>query len=314
MRDVALLAGVSIQTVSYVVNGKGVISPETRKRVQHAIERLNYRRDPIARSMRTRQTRLIGLLVLDITNPVLSVIASAVEATAFEHDYKVILQNTGMEAAREKEYLMESAGSLIDGLIIVNSVDRESTLEFLEAQQITAVLIDCLSSTTIPSVAVDNVKSAYIATNHAIELGHQRIAHITGSSSLLMARQRQQGYLEALADHNLAYERIIVSGNERWDYQAGYDSMAELLQDQPLPTAIFAASDQMAIGAYQGIAQAGLKVPDDFTTVRQPFTEIASNAVSLLLQLISGEKPEQTQLILPPELVVRQSTRRVYDS
>jgi DNA-binding LacI/PurR family transcriptional regulator len=147
-----------------------------------------------------------------------------------------------------------------------------------------------------------------------------------------MARQRQQGYLEALADHNLAYEHIIVSGNERWDYQAGYDSMAELLQDQPLPTAIFAASDQMAIGAYQGIAQAGLKVPDDFsvigfddmeaarfavpalTTVRQPFTEIASNAVSLLLQLISGEKPEQTQLILPPELVVRQSTRRVYDS
>ena len=331
MRDVAQLAGVSIQTVSYVVNGKGVISPKTRERVQDAIDRLNYRRDPIARSMRTKQTRLIGLLVLDITNPVLSVIASAVEATAFEHDYKVILQNIGMEAAREKEYLVESAGSLIDGLIIVNSVDRESTLEFLEAQQITAVLIDCLSSTTIPSVAVDNVQAAYIATRHAIELGHQRIAHIAGSSSLLIAQQRQQGYLQALADHNLAYERIIVSKNERWDYQAGYDTMVELLQDRTLPTAVFAASDQMAIGAYQAIAQAGLKVPEDFsvigfddmeaaqfavpalTTIRQPFTEIALSAVSLLLQLISGDKPETTQIILSPELVVRHSTRRLHD-
>jgi DNA-binding LacI/PurR family transcriptional regulator len=326
MRDVAQLAGVSIQTVSYVVNGKDVISATTRARVIEAIEQLNYRRDPIARSMRTKQTRLIGLLVLDITNPVLSVIASAVEAATFDQGYKVILQNVGMDASREKEYLIESAGSLIDGLIIVNSVDRQATLEFLETEQVTAVLIDCLSSTTVPSVAVDNVKAAHIATSHTIALGHRRIAHITGTLSLLMGQQRQQGYLQALADHNLAYERIVVSKSERWDYQAGYDAMNELLRDHSPPTAVFAASDQMAIGAYQAIAKAGLRVPEDIsvigfddmelaqfavpalTTIRQPFTEIAANAISLLLQLIAAEKPERTQLILPPKLIIRQST------
>jgi LacI family transcriptional regulator len=329
MRDVAGLARVSVQTVSCVVNRTGTISPETRERVWNAIEQLNYRRDPIARSMRTRQTRLIGLLVLDITNPVHSIIASAVEACSFAEDYKVVLYNVGEDVQREREYLAAAAEGLIDGLIIVNTTDREDTTTFLKNEKVAAVLIDCLATTTIPTVAVDNVKAAYLATRHLIEQGHRRITHISGSATNLMAQQRQQGYEQAMADYGLTYRKVLVARSQQWHYRAGYESMQELLHDDGLPTAIFAASDLMAIGAYRAIAEAGLRVPDDvsvvgfddieaasyavpaLTTIRQPFAEIAAKAVSLLLQLIGGEDPEITQILLPPELIVRQSTREV---
>ncbi len=329
MRDVAELAGVSVQTVSCVVNSTGAISLETRERVWNAIEQLNYKRDPIARIMRTRQSGLIGLLILDITNPVLSITASAVEAAAFAEDYKVILYNVGEDMRRQWEYLAAAAEGLIDGLIIVNAINHVETLAFLESEHITAVLIDCIATTHIPSVAVDNVKAAYIATEHTVELGHRRIAHIAGSSTLLIAQQRQQGYEQALNDHGLSYRHVVVSKRERWNYLAGYETMQELLSSDPLPTAVFAASDEMAIGAYRAIAEAGLRVPDDFsiigfddtdvasfvvpalTTIRQPYAEIASKAVSLLLKLIAGKTPATTQIILSPELVIRQSTARL---
>ncbi|RPJ28038.1 MAG: LacI family transcriptional regulator, partial [Planctomycetaceae bacterium] len=169
MRDVAELAGVSVQTVSCVVNYTGAISAETRQRVWDVIERVNYRRDPIARSMRTKQTGLIGLLVLDITNPVLSVIASAVEAAAFATNYKIVLYNVGEDMTRQWEYLTASAEGLIDGLILVNAINHSETLAFLEKQNITAVLIDCVATAHMPSVAVDNVTAAYMATEHLIE-------------------------------------------------------------------------------------------------------------------------------------------------
>jgi DNA-binding LacI/PurR family transcriptional regulator len=173
---------------------------------------------------------------------------------------------------------------------------------------------------------VDNVRAAQMATQHMIELGHQRIAHIAGSSTLLIAQQRQQGYKQALVDYGLPYQKVLIAKNSRWDYQSGYELMRELLASRPRPTAVFAASDQMAIGAYRAIAEAGLRVPHDLsvigfddieaakftlpalTTIRQPFTEIASKAISLLLELIAGEEPETTQIILSPELIIRQST------
>ncbi len=329
MRDVARLAGVSVQTVSCVVNSKGDISEETRVRVLEAIEQLNYRRDPIAWSLRTRQTRLIALLVLDITNPVLSVIASAVEGAAYAQDYNVILHDVRMDADRERSYLEAAANGLSDGLIMVNAIDRAHTFALLEQGDIPAVLIDCLEVTvSIPSVCVDNFKGGYLATAHVAALGHQRIAHIGGAPGQEMARQRKRGYLQALDDHNLDYRCVVATPTERWDHQAGYQVMQQLLHSAPRPTAVFAASDQMAIGAYRAIAEAGLAVPDDIslvgfddidaaaytapplTTIRQPFAELAARAVALLLQIIGGERSEDTRVILPPELVVRQSTAR----
>lgn len=331
MREVAQLAGVSIQTVSHVVNQTGSISSVTRDRVLQAIETLNYRRNPIARSMRTRETRLIGLLVLDITNPVLSIIASTVEAVAYDREYSVLLYNVRHDPQRERQSLETFAERLVDGVIIVNAMDREQTFTWLEAGTIPTVLVDCLSTATLPSVAVDNVYGAYLATQHLIELGHRRVAHLAGALTLEVARQRVRGYEQAMAEHGLMeHIRVISPVNYRWDYQSGYLSMQSILQQPERPTAIFAAGDQMAIGAYRALAEAGLRVPQDMsvvgfddieassytipplTTIRQPLEDIATNAFELLLNLLDPKKPPQTtQVILPPELIVRKSTRRL---
>lgn len=329
MRDVAQLAGVSVQTVSCVINGTGSISEKTQNQVLWAIRQLDYRRDPIARSMRTGQTCLIGLLVLDITNPVLSIIASAVEAAAYAANYNVILRNIGEDARREQAYLEAAANRLVDGLVIVNAVDRARTFAFLEENRIPTVLIDYVEAPSIPSVSMDNFRGAYLATQHLVELGHQRIAHICGDRALELARQRELGYLQALSEHGLSYQRIEAPPSKRWDYQAGYGAMHELLRYDPVPTAVFTASDQMAIGAYRALAEAGLHVPADMsiigfddidaaafampplTTVRQPFVEMASQAIALLLQVLNGPQLRSTQVLLPPELIVRQSTARI---
>lgn len=326
MREVAQLANVSVQTVSCVVNGTGSISEETRERVLQAIAQLNYRRDPIARSMRTGRTQLIGLLVLDITNPVLSLIASAVEAEAYARGYSVLLYNVSLDKRREHAYLEAVAERLVDGLVIVNAVDRDKTFAEIQRSHIPTVLVDCLATPLIPSVSVDNRQGAYLAVRHLIELGHRRIAHLSGAPALEVARHRIEGYRRALADHGLDYVQIVNPVNNRWDYRSGYLATQSLLQSAPPPTALFAASDQMAIGAYRALAEAGVRVPDDvsvvgfddieaasyitppLTTVRQPFEEIGQRALSLLFELLSDQQPVTTQIVLPPELVLRQST------
>jgi DNA-binding LacI/PurR family transcriptional regulator len=329
MREVAQLAGVSVQTVSHVVNQTGSISSQTRRRVQQVIETLHYRPHPIARSMRTRETRLIGLLVLDITNPVLSHIASEIEAAAHASGYRVLLYNARHDARLEQQSLESFAERLVDGLIIVNAVDQNRTFEWLKKGAIATVLVDCLATASLPSVAMDNQQGAYLATKHLIELGHKDIAHLPGALSLEVARQRLAGYRQALKDFKLAKrEWVMTPVNDLWDYGAGYLSTQQLLKRKKRPSAIFAAGDQMAIGVYRALAEEGLKIPEDMsvvgfddieaaryttpplTTVRQPLKDIASQAFGLLLELLNGTKNSNNpQIILPPELILRSSTR-----
>lgn len=327
MRDVAEQAGVSVQTVSYIVNGTGNISDETRHRVLRSIEELNYRRNPIARSMRTQQTRMIALIILDISNPVLSTIASTIEATAYAQDYHVLLYNTAHSAAREQAYLREIGSRRADGVIIVNTINRDNMV-LLAADGVPTVLID---SSTLPSpvpvVSVDNSAGAYGATQHLIALGHRRIAHIAGSYDLGVARERQLAYSQAVSDSGLPYQRVVYAPSVQWGCESGYIAMRELLADEERPTAIFAASDALAIGAYRALAEAGLRVPDDMsvvgfdnievsaftspplTTVHQPLSEIGQQAFTLLLSMLDGRQSAPANVLLPAGLVQRESTR-----
>jgi DNA-binding LacI/PurR family transcriptional regulator len=331
MRDVARLAGVSVQTVSHVVNDTGSISAPTRQRVGQIIERLDYRPNLIARSMRNQETGLIGILVLDINSPVLSFIASEVEGAAYARGFNVLLYDARHDPRLLREQLGQFAAQLIDGLIVVNAIDHGSTLPWLEASTIPTVLVDCLPNPTLASVAMDNVQGAYLATEHLIELGHERIAHISGDCSLEVARQRHLGYCRALQAHGLgANEQTVAPVADRWDYRSGYVAMQELIARPPLPSAVFIAADQMAIGGYRALAEAGLRVPDDvsivgfddidaasyalppLTTIRQPLAEIAARAFGLLDELLTGDAdPTRAQITLQPELVVRSSTRRI---
>lgn len=326
MRDVALHAGVSVQTVSYVVNGTGNISEETRLRVLRAIEELNYRRNPIARSMRTHQTRMIALIVLEIANPVLSLIASTIEAAAYAQDYHVLLYNTGLDPARERIYLNEIGDRRADGAIIVNVIDRQVTAQ-LSDERVPAVLIDCPTpDSPLPTVSVDNLRGAYAATQHLLDLGHRRIAHIAGSRDIAIARERERAYRQALDDGGVAYQRVIFSDNIEWSYESGYTAMKTLLADPEPPTAVFAASDAMAIGAYRALAEYGLRVPDDMslvgfdnieasafttpplTTVHQPFLELGQAAFGLLHRMLDGEPLAAPNVLLPADIIVREST------
>jgi DNA-binding LacI/PurR family transcriptional regulator len=326
MRDVARHAGVSIQTVSHVVNRTGNISDETRHRVLGSIEHLNYRRNPFARSMRTRQTRLIALIILDISNPVLSLIASTIESAAYAEDYHVLLYNTDHDSAREQAYLSEIGSRRADGVIIVNTINRQN-MTTLSTDGVPTVLIDSsILSSPVPVVSVDNSAGAYRATQHLVELGHHRIAHIAGSRDLGIARERQLAYSRALQDSRLTYERIVFAHSIQWGYESGYAAMCELLTDAERPTAIFAASDALAIGAYRALTEAGLRVPHDMsvvgfdnieasayttpplTTVHQPFSELGHQAFSLLLSMLDGNVVNPPNVLLPADLIFRGST------
>ncbi|HLV35078.1 MAG TPA: LacI family DNA-binding transcriptional regulator [Spirillospora sp.] len=326
MRDVANKAGVSIQTVSAVVNGKDGISQQTRNRVLDVVKQLNYKRDPIARSMRTGQTGLVGLLIQDITNPILSKIASQVDALVSAEDHNVVLCNASSEPDRERAYLELVENRLIDGLIVVNAVDQAHTLAVLEKTATPAVFIDSLTRPSVPSVSTDDVRGAYLATQYLIEQGHQRIAHISGATALEITQRRIRGYTQALSDYGLTFHRVVSPESTRWDYKAGYEAMRQILAEDQVVTAVFAAGDEMALGAYRALFECGLSIPGDvaivgfddieaaayatpsLTTIRQPFAEMASRAVSLLFQIIRGQPSEPVQIMLDPELILREST------
>jgi DNA-binding LacI/PurR family transcriptional regulator len=329
MREVAQHAGVSVQTVSCVLNQTGSISEETRLRVQRSIEALNYRRNPIARSMRTQQTRMIALVVMDMTNPVLATIASTIEAVAYAQNYNVLLYNTGLDAARERTYLHEIEDRRVDGAVVVNAIDRQGAAH-LRNEGVPTVLIDCaMPSSPLPTVTVDNFRGGYIATQHLIDLGHRRIAHIGGTRHLEIARQRISGYETALADANIDYRNVVSAQTMQWGYQSGYDAMKHLLASDERPTAVFAASDELAMGAYRALAEQGLRVPQDMsivgfdnieaaafvtpplTTVHQPFSQLGHQAFSLLLTMLDGNQLDPPDVLLPAEIIVRESTAEV---
>ncbi len=326
MKDVAELVGVSVQTVSAVVNDKPGITDETRRRVQQAIAELGYHPYSIARSLRTRRTRTIALIVSDIANPSFSTMASAAEDYAHEFGYSLMVYNTHDDVQREENYFRTITQRWIDGVLFVSAEDQLTALEVFQTASIPFVAIDRIPAHYHgPSVTLDNLKAGRIAAEHLLDLGHRHIAHITGPLRLRLARERAEGFTQAVESRG-AIPLICPAEGENWSCESGYRAMLNILQDRPGPTAIFAANDRMAIGAIQAIYEAGLRVPDDIsviglddievaayqvpplTTVRQFFVEIGTLAVRLLLEIIETGRAAQPQIVIEPKLIERQST------
>ena len=326
MKDVAQRADVSIQTVSAVINDKPGITRETRARVLAAVQELGYRPYSIARSLRTGQTHTIALFVPDIANPSFSTIAGAAEDYAHTFGYSLIVYNTRDDLERETSYIQAVTQRWIDGVLFVAAGDRMSGLDALAQAHIPAVAIDRIpEGYGGPSVTLDNVRAARVATDHLLDLGHTAIAHISGPQHLRLARERRAGWQQALAARGLA-PGPCAGGDGSWECASGYRAMQAMLMCPELPTAVFAASDRMAIGAMRSIHEAGLRVPDDIsviglddiemaafqcpplTTVGQSFTNLAVQAVQLLLLFLAGAEVAAPQIVMAPELVIRQST------
>jgi len=329
MKDVAQLAGVSIQTVSAVVNNKPDISAQTRAKVLAVVKELNYQPDLVARSLRTRQTKSIALVVSNIASVAIATMAKAAEAHAHTLGYRLILYNTDNDPEREANYFQAAVQQRVDGVVFIAALGQLGYLDILEAARIPAIAIDRVPENySGPAVMLDNLKAGRLAGEHLLDLGHQHMAHIGGPMEIRLAQERLAGFQQALENRGIEEGSYpITQGAFRC--QHGYTAMQQLLTRRPRPTAVFAANDLMAMGAMRAIAEAGLRVPDDIsvvgvddievaayqtpplTTVRQNCDELATLGVQLLCDILAGKELAQTQITIKPTLVIRHSTTRL---
>ena len=326
MKDVARRANVSVQTVSVVVNASGVVSPETRERILTAIDELGYRPQAVGRSLRTGATRTIGLLVADITNPFFARMADTVEDHAHAAGYNLILYNTHSDADRERTYLHIATEAWLDGMLFVTTTDTLHGLGTLRSAGIPCVAIDRVPADYEgPWVILDNRRTGALVAEHLLDLGHRDLAHICGPLDLRLSVERLESFESSVRERG--FEPVgHIEGDASWSCESGYRAMRSLLEGSRSPTAVFASNDRLAIGAMRAAVEAGLRVPDDLsivgvddielapyltpplTTVRQRLEDVATLATKILLDLVHGREPAQTQVSFDPELVVRQST------
>jgi DNA-binding LacI/PurR family transcriptional regulator len=332
IRDVARLAGVSAITVSRVINKKGYVSLRTRERVEKAIRTLDYHPNVLARSFVTGESRMIALIIPDITNQFYATVARGVQDAAKDKGYHLLLCNTDGNQEEELEYMRMARERRIDGLAITPPETSENEksdcyLQQLRGESFPIVMIgQRMDSPEIDTIKTDNRGGAHRAITHLIEQGHRRIALIGGPSFQGGVPERLRGYEQALNDHGLkADESLILEGNLQSD--GGYRLTRRLLAMPERPTAIFALNDMMAIGVLRASHEAGVRVPEELSvigyddiplaslvvprlsTVAQPKYELGKIAGELLIDRIQKKGPESWQSItLNSTLVIRDST------
>jgi LacI family transcriptional regulator len=330
MRDVAALAGVSVGTVSNVLNAPDRVSEGSRLKVQAAIEKLGWVRNESARQLRAGQSRLIGMVVLDIANPFFTDMAKAAEETAHEMGFAVHIGNSDQQPQREDTHLERFEQQRVGGVLLAPVGEAGQRIQRLRALGIPVVLLDRASEASeVCSVAVDDIEGGRVAVQHLLDMGHRRIAFVGGPSSLAQVRSRLQGARYATRTYPGA--RLIEIGVRSLDLGCGVEAAAAVaeLPAEDRPTAVFAANDLLAIGMLQGLLRLGFRVPDDIalvgyddidfaaaaavplTSVRQPRHEMGATAARLLLDEIarrgSGEH-EHSAVRFSPELVIRASS------
>ena len=327
LADVAELAGVSASTVSRVVNDPEMVRAPTRARVEDAIRRLGYRPSRVARRLRVRSggSTLLGLVIPDLQNPFFADLARGVEDAAQRAGYTVLIGNADEDAEKERRYLQVMGAESVDGVILPAAGRRSPGAEELVRGGTSVVCVDRrLSRPRVDTAVIDNVRGAYDATAHLIELGHRRVGFIHGQLQLSTSRERLQGYREALDAHALEFERGLTrAGDSR--QQSGRRLAADLLRSRPAPTALLIGNSMMTLGALEAIRQSGLRIPEDIaiigyddmpwalaldpplTVVRQPGYELGVRATELLLQRIARPQRGTAVVMLQPELVIRRS-------
>jgi LacI family transcriptional regulator, galactose operon repressor len=325
MKDVAERASVSVTTVSHVLNKTRYVDRKLVRRVEDAFRNLGYQPNALARGLRRRETRMLGMVVPDNRNLYFAELARSVEDACFERGYNVILCNSDEDPAKESAYLSLLAEKRVDGIVFVASSTDRSGVQALLQHKIPVVALDReLKGVTCDSIIVDNRDGGRQATMHLIGGNHRRIGCISGPKNLTSAKERLQGYRDALAEAGLRVEPALIQMGD-FHIEGGYTAVQALLDLPTRVTAIFAANDLMAIGAIRGIAARGLRVPEDvavvgfddialamyseppLTTVRQPIREIGKLATELIMGRVNGERKEPQSRRLKTSLIVRES-------
>jgi LacI family transcriptional regulator len=328
IQDVARAAGVSVSTVSRVLNNKDYIATETYEKVQRVIDELGYASSLAAKSMRSYKTNAIGLLVNNLKNPYSIEVMKGVDRAIGELGYDLIIYTTGNEAtdlgiAWERQHVARLNGSLTDGLIVVTPTTTNLPSAF------PLVTIDPhVQEDNFPSVISTNRNGALTVMEYLIRLGHRRIGFIGGRPDLQSAIRRQQGYEDGLRQANIPLVPELIQPGD-YGRKTGADCARKLLSLPNPPTAIFAANDQSAIGVMEAAAEAGVRIPEDLslvgfdnipeaaftqpplTTVNQFIEELGYRATKLLVDLIQGKSLETKLYKIPTQLVLRNSCRAI---
>lgn len=327
IRDVAALAGVSTATVSNVLSGSRYVGPERRGRVKDAIDELGYRPNEIAASLRSQRTRIIGIVVPDIVNAFFSSFVQHIEELAAGSGYQIILVSTNEDAAQERERMLALLSRRVDGLIVIPVGDAFETQAEIRSEGVATVVVDrgC-QLTDIDTIAADNLSAAREGTRHLIGLGHRDIAMVVSSPDLDNIQGRIEGYRMALSEAGLQdREQIVVGGIT---VESSRAAVMRCLDRPDRPTALFAATNIVALGAIHAIRDLDLDFPreisllgfDDFewmtvlkpyiSTIQQPTQEMAAHAWKLVTDRLAGRRHEVAGMRLPCTLRVRESTVR----
>lgn len=326
IHDVAARAGVSVATVSRVINGSDPVSEDLQQRVRQAIAELDYQPSGIARSMRGQSQRAIGVIIADILNPFFTRIVKAIEEIAYHAGYSVILCNSGEDPEKERRYLEFLKSERVAGIILAPTSSQ--LLQQSPGDQPIVILDRGMPDQEVDRVYIDNLNAMRQAVRHLIDLGHRRIGMVAGPPNLVTASQRLLGYQTELESWGIdPQEQVIEYGD--FTEHGGLLATWRLLQADPCPTAVLIANNLMTIGALRSLAMQRVEIPqqislvgfDDMnwyplmsppvTALRQPLHEIGQEAADLLLRRIAGDFSDfPHERSFAAHLVVRGSTSR----
>ncbi len=326
---IAKQAGVSKSTVSRVLNDKPNVSAETRRKVLRVIEKFNYRPNSSAKSLATSKTKTIGLVVSDITDPFFAEFVKGAEAKVIEEDYNMMLSNTHWVVEEELKYMRMFQEGRVDGILMISGPNGKSDdyLNSLATKETPIVLIDRkVKNKDIPKINVNNFNAAYKGTKYLLELGHKKVAFVKGTdiAASNASEDRTEGYKKALSDFGIEDE-LIFSGN--FDRETAYQITFQILKQYQDVTAVFYASDVMAVGGIKAIKELELRIPQDvsiigcddlelaslvdppLTTLKQPRYKMGYLGMERLINKLEGREDKfNNDMVFEMELIKRAST------
>lgn len=326
MNEVAKRAGVSIATVSRVLNNSDSVNDETRAKILKAIKELKYQPSRVAKRLRSKSvsSNLLGVLIPDIQNPFYVDVLRGIEDVAYKNNYAIIMCNYGQDDKKEIMYLDILQSESIDGLIAAPVSENDQRLKDIIKNGLPVVCVDRgLTGIDVDIVWVNNEESSFNAVNHLVKSGYKRIAYISGLSTIPSSRMRENGYRRALETNKLLFSELIKYGNS--SYESGVTLCAELLNMANPPDAIFTGNNLITLGALETIHKLKKEIPKDvaiigfddmfwssslnppLTAVRQPAYEIGKRAGELLIQRINDPLRPCIQMTLNAELMIRSS-------
>ncbi|SEQ09723.1 transcriptional regulator, LacI family [Virgibacillus subterraneus] len=325
--DVAREANVSMATVSRVVNGNPNVKPVTRKKVLATIEQLGYRPNAVARGLASKKTTTVGAIIPDISSIFFAELARGIEDIATMYKYNMILSNSDQNKDKELQLINTMLEKQVDGILFMGGNITDEHVKQFESSSIPVVLAATYDeSNRIPSVNIDYEAAAFEATSFLLGKGNEKIAFISGQDDTLINQQKYNGYLRAFKEKSKTVDdEYILRGD--YSYDSGLEAVDQLLSLNKKPTAVFVASDEMALGVIHGAQDRGYKVPEDLevfgfdntrlatmvrptlSTIVQPMYDIGAVAMRLLTKYMNKEEVEEKKVVLPHRIVERTSTK-----